>query len=565
MRAIIPVSRLKKVARSGRSLRNPEERQAPWAGAADGMTPRALGRMLEEAVDKVCTRRGKGYARLLSGLNRRVARGFQDKTGKLIPIETAAVRWVPYRGTHTYEIVFNPDLLAHLTEDQRAGVLEHELLHICLYHLLEMKTKNVQPKIFNLAADCTVNNNVAFDLPDWVVTLHGSFPDLFPPGTDVNSLLTWQIYERLLQKAKEVAEEQKQKGKGPPQDEEEEGEGGGGQGEGEGEEQEGEGEEQEGEEEGEGRPGKGRPGRPGKSESSPKTKKSLRDIMTGKSVFVDEHEPPPPDEKPGDKPGDKPGRPGDKKEEGKEGKPIFEKSEEEQRADEINKRLREAFKDLSSEDYGKMPGAMQKLISEMFKPKPEPAIPWRSILQQFVMQSTRTSRRMRRTVQSKRYGTFPGPRTRRHASLVLMVDTSGSVGQKVLQALFEELHHIFDVDPQLKLTVILFDSRVYDEFEFTPETEPPSISPGGTDFAAAFEYLQENHPDVTGVIVFTDGECWNLVDRNAKGEIVSERDDLRPMNAQVLWIVTRERSAGDHLIFGPSVVVEESRLLEEEG
>lgn len=174
MRGLFPVGRRQVRSNRWLSRHNPEEKAPPWEGAADGYRQRELDRMLEEAIEKVGSQ-NIGYRRLLSGLNRRVSKTIPLMNGKEMPFSTACVRWVPYRHASAHEMFFNPDLLVHLTPEQRAGVVEHELLHIVLWHTTKAP-KNVAHNIFNLAADCTVNRNVKFDLPDWVVTLERSFP-----------------------------------------------------------------------------------------------------------------------------------------------------------------------------------------------------------------------------------------------------------------------------------------------------------------------------------------------------------------------------------------------------
>tara|TARA_B100000902_G_scaffold581_1_gene792 strand:- start:13812 stop:14963 length:1152 start_codon:yes stop_codon:yes gene_type:complete len=94
------------------------------------------------------------------------------------------------------QLVVNPEYLENLNEDQRKGLLKHEVLHISFGHLL---TRNLysDKQLFNIAADIEINQYITERcLPEGGLTLN-SFPELNLPakaGTDK--------YYELLQQAK---------------------------------------------------------------------------------------------------------------------------------------------------------------------------------------------------------------------------------------------------------------------------------------------------------------------------------------------------------------------------
>ena len=75
------------------------------------------------------------------------------------------------------QLSVNPDFYMQLTEDQRIGILKHELLHISFGHLL-LRDMYADHKLFNIAADLEINQYIDRDfLPEGALFLE-TFPDL---------------------------------------------------------------------------------------------------------------------------------------------------------------------------------------------------------------------------------------------------------------------------------------------------------------------------------------------------------------------------------------------------
>jgi len=73
------------------------------------------------------------------------------------------------------QLSVNPDFYTALTEDQRIGVLKHELLHVSFGHLL-LRDLYPNAKLFNIAADIEINQYINRDhLPEGAL-----YPDTFP-------------------------------------------------------------------------------------------------------------------------------------------------------------------------------------------------------------------------------------------------------------------------------------------------------------------------------------------------------------------------------------------------
>lgn len=74
-------------------------------------------------------------------------------------------------------LYINPEFWDSLSENHKLGLLKHELLHICFFHLT-MRNKFADKKLFNIAADLEINQYIDSDwLPEGGITM-ASFPTL---------------------------------------------------------------------------------------------------------------------------------------------------------------------------------------------------------------------------------------------------------------------------------------------------------------------------------------------------------------------------------------------------
>jgi predicted metal-dependent peptidase len=114
--------------------------------------------------------------------------------------------------TAQFEMLYNPEFLASLSEDHIKGVLKHEFYHLIFDHVTSRKPEGVPHKSWNICADLAINSHIANELPEMAcVPGQGPFKEL-PVGMSAE----WYLANM-------------------PQDEEGEGEGSGEAGEGEGE------------------------------------------------------------------------------------------------------------------------------------------------------------------------------------------------------------------------------------------------------------------------------------------------------------------------------------------
>ncbi|MCK5050820.1 MAG: hypothetical protein KAS53_03700 [Candidatus Cloacimonetes bacterium] len=103
---------------------------------------------------------------------------------------------------------------------------------------------------------------------------------------------------------------------------------------------------------------------------------------------------------------------------------------------------------------------------------------------------------------------LPSLNTPTLGTIVVIVDTSGSVSQKELDTFASELHAILSIYPGTEIRVIYVDTKVahtqtIDIYDFKLHAK----GGGGTDFKPGFEYIEQEAVMPSCVIYFTDGWC----------------------------------------------------------
>ena len=67
--------------------------------------------------------------------------------------------------TGQFEMIYNPEFLDSLPENQIKGVLKHEFYHLIFDHVTSRKPEGVPHKTWNIAADLAINSHLVGELP----------------------------------------------------------------------------------------------------------------------------------------------------------------------------------------------------------------------------------------------------------------------------------------------------------------------------------------------------------------------------------------------------------------
>ena len=155
---------------------------------------------------------------------------------------------------------------------------------------------------------------------------------------------------------------------------------------------------------------------------------------------------------------------------------------------------------------GKLPASMDRLLNDLF----QAVLPWKAIMKRFMTEKANDDFSWKRG--NRRFiaqGLYLPSRVSDDAAgtMVVAIDTSGSIGEKELQEFGNEVNGIHKEVKPKKLIVIYCDASVNKVVEFGPEDDVKleMVGGGGTDFRPPFDYIQEHGIEPKCFVYLTDG------------------------------------------------------------
>lgn len=401
-------------------------------------------------------------------------------TMKIIPrpgIETMATD-----GTNCF---YDPALLDQISEEHVAGILAEEAYHKAKKHHIRGRGKD--PKLWNISCDYQIHNDLLKD--------GFRFPDFLYHDPQYDGLAAEDIYHLLYQKQQE--QEQKQKQKQKEQDNEDDQTSGDGMGSDGGSETPEEDPDQEEE-----------PKDPASNDDEDSGDTETDDDRPGPGKGGEEDD----TEEDGDQEGDDDeGDPGAAKIAelanvpklsglGMILDPVDEDPETETEIA-IRQAMGVAKRALGA---GTMPGCMASVLKDLNSSRAD----WREELRRFADPSCRKDYTWRRP--NRRFSTadffLPGLVSDGVNHMGIVIDGSGSVNETALKRGISECQGMLDCNAVDRFTVIYCDTDVYNirSYENGDQIELLPARRGGTLFAPAFQWFEDNEPDVSGIVYFTD-------------------------------------------------------------
>lgn len=159
----------------------------------------------------------------------------------------------------------------------------------------------------------------------------------------------------------------------------------------------------------------------------------------------------------------------------------------------------------AAKKQGTLPGALQRFIDQVQAPK----VDWRTVLRRFATASARNDYSWTRP--SRAYLSLgilmPGLYSEAIEDITVIVDTSGSINDEVLEAFSSEVEDI-RVSARPKTTRIIYcDAEVQRVDELTPDEylELGAYGGGGTDFRPPFTWLEREGKSPACTVYLTDG------------------------------------------------------------
>ena len=402
-----------------------------------------------------------------------ISRHVEKRSSTAIP--TAAVK--VNAETATFELLYNPNFMGGLPDNEKAGVLKHEFYHLLLEHVTGRKPDKVaaEPgkyfKLWNYATDLAINSHLVGELPEGCCFPgEGAFEE-YPKGRASE----W-YFQALLEN--DFGSE------GDPDDGEN----------GEGEEGDGQGDGQPGEGGSGGNaggkgndPGDGDGTGGGGGEKGEDGEEKENNSGIGEDGILDDHS-------------------------------QWEEDENSTVKDIARERLKEAVKKAMEEGakngFGSCSQGVRQAVTESLLTT---KVCWRKLLASFVKRSQRASKNSTVKKINRRYAYIhPGRKVNRQAQLVVAIDQSGSVGDGMLAAFFTELEKLAKF---AEFTVIPFDTKVDDKKAFVwkkgQRRKWERVLSGGTSFEPVREWVDNPRSrgkewqgkTFDGVLVLTDMEA----------------------------------------------------------
>lgn len=159
----------------------------------------------------------------------------------------------------------------------------------------------------------------------------------------------------------------------------------------------------------------------------------------------------------------------------------------------------------------KKAGDLPSFVEEVMEELNDPQVDWRDVLRRFVDPSSTKDyswTQPNRRLLGLGY-LVPGMISDGVNHVALCVDSSGSMDQDKLRQIGGETQAALDDGAIDKVTVLFADTQVHRAVEYNKGDliDFTVAGRGGTKFSPTFDWLNENAPDISAAIYFTDLEC----------------------------------------------------------
>lgn len=192
-----------------------------------------------------------------------------------------------------------------------------------------------------------------------------------------------------------------------------------------------------------------------------------------------------------------------------DGPPQYTEMERQQIRDQMQTALVQGVQAQEASKPGSTPSGILRAVDRLLRPR----IDWRQMLNTVLRSTIRhdyTYTRLSRRCWSTGL-LLPGQDVLERVEAVACLDGSASTTVAMISDFLMECHGIMSTFRDFKLTVMTFDTEVYNVREFTPENADDIrcyefYGGGGTDPGCCWRYLHEHRIQPHRLLVFTDGE-----------------------------------------------------------
>lgn len=190
---------------------------------------------------------------------------------------------------------------------------------------------------------------------------------------------------------------------------------------------------------------------------------------------------------------------------------------------------------------GTIPAEMKEIVNELFKPKPR-IFDWKSYFRRMLGSIYDINIKKTRRKESIRFPDSAGIKHKKKVSILVAVDTSGSVNDDELRDFFSEITYIYKTGA--RITILECDAKITANYEYTGKWTGKIYGRGGTDFQPVIDYYRKNMKDYAALVYFTDGECSipDNVPRDTIWVITSEGDHTKTYPGRTLFIPSKNEN-----------------------
>ena len=150
---------------------------------------------------------------------------------------------------------------------------------------------------------------------------------------------------------------------------------------------------------------------------------------------------------------------------------------------------------------GSVPGELKETLNRILQVKP-PIYNWKRAFRRLLGNSYNISTKMTRRKESNRFDGNPGIKFKKKSSILIGIDTSGSVSEKELQDFFSEIYHVWKAGTRVH--IIEWDTCITNEYDYNGHMPKYITGRGGTDPNPSIEYYNNHIKDYQSFINFTD-------------------------------------------------------------
>lgn len=186
---------------------------------------------------------------------------------------------------------------------------------------------------------------------------------------------------------------------------------------------------------------------------------------------------------------------------------------------------------------GSIPGELKSYIDSLLKINP-PVFNWKAYFRRILGNSLDVTVKRTKRKESKRFLGARGQKIKFKQSIIVAIDTSGSVSDEDFKDFFSEIHHIYKCGGSID--ILEFDYSIQRIYPYKGKWDGSISGRGGTDFKEIIDYFNDNRSKYSAFVVFTDGYAL--------------KSHLKP-KTKVIWMVTNSGDKNEkypgHPIFIP--------------